>query len=62
VYEGICGNIFFCCQMLVYYPSHQALLPALSLEDEALRSFVGRLLRGHHSPQGLDELVRGAVS
>lgn len=61
VYEAIRKNIFFCCQFLVYFPSHQALLPALRLAEPALGKFLGSLLRRHHSPEELDRLVSDAL-
>lgn len=61
-YEVVLKDVFFSCQTLVYYPSHQALLPALTLPDAELERFLGGLLGEHHSPVDLDRLVSMALS
>ena len=57
VYEKILEDAFFCCQTLVYLPSHRALLPALDFDDARLAEFLGALLTGYHTPGDLDRLV-----
>lgn len=61
-YEAVLKDVFFSCQTLVYYPSHQALLPALELPDAALARFLDDLLGEHYSPAELDGLVNMALS
>lgn len=57
VYEAIVKDAFFCCQTLVYFPSHRALLPAMSFDDARLAAFLSELLTGYHTPDDLDRLA-----
>ena len=61
-YEALLRDVFLACQALVYYPSHQALLPAATLPDQQLDGFVSELLSKPYDPVGLEDLVTNALA
>ncbi len=56
-YTAYTSDPFFCCQVLVFYPSLKALKPALALPAEEKAAFAKELLSLGRGPVELDELV-----
>lgn len=56
-YAAYTSDPFFCCQVLVFYPSLKALKPALALSADRLSAFAQELLSLGMGPAAIDDLV-----